>query len=575
MCIFGQSPQQVEGFSEIVFDHKANRNTASLDYRGKSPGYMTAGWWASGQTADNKLSWKTAIVPEKAATIFSFVGASSIVPTEFTRKPKVKISVNGKHALTFELGRLRDFSWQEGGYRLKYISKRTEFYSVGSHRQLDLKGNSGLYQLSVPAEVLNANEAALIEVKLEPFEGWDGSWFMVKDYRDTKVDSLEELQAEVSTLREDVNRLSLQTHVLATRVYHEQLERHDFKHSVVYQNGYQHLHPADLIGLENGELLMMTREASEHYARDGDVVMLRSKDGGLTWEGKQEIANQPKMDEREGCGLQLSDGSILVGIYYNNLYAEDGSYIFGAEKHLTEPDGNHLGVYTIVSKDNGKTWSPPRFVNTNGMPYRNVEGPTDAPVEMPDGSVVMAVIGYNFDGDVKNRSSVLMRSQDQGETWEHVSVIASDPGGKLGGFLEPGMVRMKSGRLIVAMRNHGRDHAIWTTHSDDDGKSWAPVGKSPLIGHPVDLIQIADGRLMATYGTRTPIHTTPGGVRACFSSDEGETWDINSEVQIRNDFLNWDAGYPESIQVADGQILTIYYYNLFGKYFIGATFWRP
>ena len=227
------------------------------------------------------------------------------------------------------------------------------------------------------------------------------------------------------------------------------------------------------------------------------------------------------------------------------------------------------------SDDNGQTWSAPRFVDTEGMPYRNVEGPTDAPIKMPDGSVVMAVIGYNFDGDVKNRSSVLMRSQDQGETWEHVSVIASDPGGKLGGFLEPGMVRMKSGRLVVAMRNHGRDHAIWTTYSDDDGKTWAPARKSPLIGHPVDLIQIADGRLMATYGTRTPIHATPGGVRASFSSDEGETWDINSEVQIRNDFLNWDAGYPESIQVADGQILTIYYYNLFGKYFVGATSWRP
>ena len=60
-----------------------------------------------------------------------------------------------------------------------------------------------------------------------------------------------------------------------------------------------------------------------------------------------------------------------------------------------------------------------------------------------------------------------------------------------------------------------------------------------------------------------------------FSSDNGETWDIRTELQLRKDFLNWDIGYPESIQLADGSILTVYYYNLFNKYFIGGTYWKP
>ena len=25
----------------------------------------------------------------------------------------------------------------------------------------------------------------------------------------------------------------------------------------------------------------------------------------------------------------------------------------------------------------------------------------------------------------------------------------------------------------------------------------------------------------------------------------------------------------------DGRVLTVYYYNLFGKYFIGGTYWKP
>jgi hypothetical protein len=96
-----------------------------------------------------------------------------------------------------------------------------------------------------------------------------------------------------------------------------------------------------------------------------------------------------------------------------------------------------------------------------------------------------------------------------------------------------------------------------------------------MIGHPADLIQLADGRILCTYGTRPGRHADPGGIRATFSSDNGETWQIDKEVQIRRDFLNLDIGYPESLQLADGRILTVYYFNLFGRFFLGGTFWKP
>ena len=59
------------------------------------------------------------------------------------------------------------------------------------------------------------------------------------------------------------------------------------QHSVIYTNGSRHLHPADLIRLRSGELLVTAREATEHIARDGDVIMLRSRDEGKTWGEKQ------------------------------------------------------------------------------------------------------------------------------------------------------------------------------------------------------------------------------------------------------------------------------------------------
>ena len=33
----------------------------------------------------------------------------------------------------------------------------------------------------------------------------------------------------------------------------------------------------------------------------------------------------------KGCGVQLRDGTIVVGIFFNNLYAPDGSYTNSAD----------------------------------------------------------------------------------------------------------------------------------------------------------------------------------------------------------------------------------------------------
>ncbi len=570
-----QPTQWVEGFDRVEFHYNANYTPNSRDFRGAARGYLTAGWWAPGQRAQNYVSWKTATVPEKRRTTFSFIAATSILPSEYSRGPQARLSINGRPVLTFTLGVTRDFTWTEGEFQLKYISKRVEYPYFGSHRQGDLNGNSGLFHFTVPADVVEPNQPATLKVEIVPFAGWEGGWFMVKERRDSLKQSMESLQGEVEALRQDMAAVNQQTHILATQVYEELLDQGRFKHEVIYANGFRHLHPADLIPLQNGELLITAREASEHYAQDGDVVMLRSKDGGQTWGDRRVMAGLKNVDEREACGVQLRDGTIVVGVYYNNLYNPDGSYIFGATKHLSEPDKHYLGTYIITSTDNGETWSEPQYLDTTGMPFRNVEGPTDAPVEMPDGSVLMPVIGYNIAGDEKNRSSVMLRSTDKGKSWKYVSTIATDPGGKLGGFVEPGIVRTKTGRLVVGLRNHGPDHAIWMTYSDDDGKTWSPVRKTAMHGHPVDLIQLADGRLMASYGIRPPQHARPGGIRACFSSDSGATWDIQTEVQIRKDFINWDIGYPESFQLPDGRVLTVYYYNLFGKYFLGGTYWKP
>ena len=574
--VTGQEVQRVEGFRSIVFAHNRDRLQKPMDYRGPATGYATAGWWAPGQMKDNRLVWETAVCPRQAPTVFTFVGATSVTPAEFARGPKVNLFINDKKAITFELGMTRDRVWQEGAYKLTYTARRVEWPYGQSHRQFEMNGDSGLYEFSVPASDIRAGAAVTLKVELVPFPAWPNSWFMVKDRPDAGTEDTSALKEEVHQLQRDVARLGELTDVLATQQYSKMLNTHESENFVIYTNGFRHLHPADLIRLRSGELLITAREATEHLAPDGDVIMLRSRDGGKTWGDKQVIAGRPELDEREGCGIQLRDGTILVAVFFNAMYRPEGSYEFNWETKLKFGQGKrYMGTYTITSKDNGKTWSAPSFIDTEGMPFTDTEGPADAPVEMPDGSILMPVMGYNVRGDIHNQASVLLRSTDGGSTWKYFSTIAEDPGNRLGHFQEPALVLAKGGRLIAAMRNAGPEKAIWTTWSDDGGRTWKPAKQSPMIGHPADLIQLADGRILCTYGVRPGTHADPGGIRATFSNDNGETWDIGKEVQIRRDFLNLDIGYPESLQQPDGRILTVYYFNLFGRFVLGGTFWKP
>lgn len=577
-AIFSQEKQYVEGFDAVIFHYNANRTSATRDFRGISHGYMTAGWWAQEQMKNNVLSWKTAVVPEKKYTVFSFIGSSAVLPVEMVVGPEVRLNINGQYALTFNIGRTHDFSWKNGEYELRYLSKRTEFPYTGEQRQFGLSGNSGIYELSVPEAVVEAGKPATIEVELLANERWNHGWFMVKNYRDVlQAPTVESLEKSLEVMQKDINLLNEQTHILATQVYSDMLGNDKYEHKIIYTEVYSHLHPADIIKLQNGDILLFTRKATEHFSNDGDIIMIRSKDNGKTWGDKRIVSSKKDLDEREGCGIQLRDGTIIVGIYYNDLYKPDGTYNWGNEVKLDPLDRPRLGAHFIISNDNGDTWEQGNFIDLEEMPFSGIEGPTDAPIEMPDGSIIMAVIGYGIDGDGKNTGSVLLRSTDKAKTWKYVSTIAGDPGGKLKGFLEPGIVRSKTGRIIAAMRNHANENAIYVSYSDDDGKTWIPPIKTKMIGHPVDLIQLSDGRILASYGVREGIgrHTEPGGIRACFSYDNGETWDIDNEIILRNDFINWDIGYPESIEMDDGKIMTVYYFNLFGKYFIGSTFWNP
>jgi hypothetical protein len=64
-------------------------------------------------------------------------------------------------------------------------------------------------------------------------------------------------------------------------------------------------------------------------------------------------------------------------------------------------------------------------------------------------------------------------------------------------------------------------------------------------------------------------------VYATVSHDEGETWDTDNTRIVTNDLVNNDTTYPTTAQLADGTLVTTWYANLFGKFFVAVKRYRP
>ena len=76
--------------------------------------------------------------------------------------------------------------------------------------------------------------------------------------------------------------------------------------------------------------------------------------------------------------------------------------------------------------------------------------------------------------------------------------------------------------------------------------------------------------MLLTYGNRL----VPKGVDVCFSDDEGASW---SEPWRVVDFQS-DGGYPSSVQLPDGRVLTAYYARQVeghDRYHMGVVVWDP
>jgi Neuraminidase (sialidase) len=296
------------------------------------------------------------------------------------------------------------------------------------------------------------------------------------------------------------------------------------------------------IRLTSGEILAVMRGGAPHIGRAGCLDMSISGDQGKTWAKPWTAADGPEDDRNPALG-QLADGTILLA--YAVLSGYDASGLKFADPRR---DMDFDGVYLQRSRDKGKTWSKPErseaihsFYAGHGSvsPYGKIS-------RLADGTVIMAVY-FGFSDD-RGHESYIFRSKDGGRTWGDPSLLGKH-------YNETAVVDLGGGRLLAAMRSEKGGH-IAVTRSEDRGYAWSePVQVTKDLEHPADLARLENGWVLMTYGERNPLR----GARAVLSRDGGKTWDTGATIVIADDAPNTDCGYPSSVEMAKGKVVTLYY----------------
>lgn len=295
------------------------------------------------------------------------------------------------------------------------------------------------------------------------------------------------------------------------------------------------------IHLKNGNVLAVLRGGAAHIGVKGRLDLVRSTDGGKNWSAPWTAIDESQDDRNPAFG-QLKDGTIVLAYAVASGYDESGLRFKAARN-----DRVFDGVYLIFSKDNGRTWSKPV---RNPVIYKFYEGaghvsPYGKIVQLRDGTVLMAVYFEYF--DARGNQSYVFRSPDGGKTWKDPALLGEH-------YNETGIAVLRDGRVLAALRSE-KGGNVSITESSDEGRTWSKaVQITKNAEHPADLIQLRDGRVLMTFGERN----APRGVHAMISAD-ARAWDQAKQIVLADDAPNGDCGYPSSVEVAAGKIVTMYY----------------
>jgi Neuraminidase (sialidase) len=284
-----------------------------------------------------------------------------------------------------------------------------------------------------------------------------------------------------------------------------------------------------MIKLRDGTLGAVVRGGASHLGKEGRLDYLRSTDGGRTWSAPIVAVDGPWDDRNPALG-EMPDGTLVIAYAEARCYEADGTFRW-------KPDT--YSALFVTSKDGGRTWSPRQPFRG---PWSDVS-PYGKITVLKDGTALMSIYQY------PSQATGILRSKDNGATWgDYTGVPGHD---------ETQVLALPDGRLMAFSRMDGdREHGLLLSESDDQGRTWVRTRQLlRAMQWPFDATVLQSGQVLLSYGSREGLM----GAGVMLSRDQGKTWDEEHRVLIGWDSLGVDTGYPSTVQLDDGTIVTMYY----------------
>ncbi|MHC4874293.1 MAG: sialidase family protein [Planctomycetota bacterium] len=303
--------------------------------------------------------------------------------------------------------------------------------------------------------------------------------------------------------------------------------------------------------LPNGEIAAILFNQPCHGKWEGCVECWISKDSGVSWEFRSKaVPNESgtnRMNHAAGMG-QNKDIIVICGGWDNIPATSDPQ-----SDEIRNFDRQKCSIIKAAvgrSSDNGLTWSYEGEVIEGNDHFSHLVPYGDI---LPISDEVLGCCFYDGKIDYVNNdnrgSAYLLKSYDDGTTWQDPVRIGEDLQNET--FFFP----VTSEHLIAASRSF-IDMQLDYYKSFDAGKSWErsyPQLTGPGQA-PAHIMRLSSGELLLTFGIRA---RGLYGIGARFSEDDGGNWgSINIITSMGNAY---DGGYPSTIELEDGSLVTAYY----------------
>lgn len=318
--------------------------------------------------------------------------------------------------------------------------------------------------------------------------------------------------------------------------------------------------------LPDGTLLAVVFNQPCHGLWEGDVESWASTDGGTTWIRRGIVAPHEPGTNRMNVAVGLARNGDVIAL------------VSGWDKRQRSghPSGfsgcRALPVWVCRSKDGGATWThteaglPTPEGMRNGIPYGDI---------IPLGDQTLGACVYASNKERKDSDSYFYSSADDGQTWQLRSTIHA------GEANETAPAALPDGTLLAAARTRTEQH-LELFRSSDHGVSWEPGG--PLSAPwqiPAHLLCLGQDQVLLTHGIRVKDWGFLG-IAARLSRDAGASWSspvamVRNTHDESNRWLAKDGGYPSTVRLEDGTLVTAYYTSgnpRHHRYHMAVVRWR-